>query len=394
MEGRRSRPAVRYNLAEVARSSRLASWSLLITVLSAAPSGAGEGSSPATGLPFEEVSRRAAEAWQANRNEEALRWYREGVELNPSWDEGWWYLGSIYYEADRYGEARDAFARVTELKPEASPAWALRSLSEYRLKDFDAALEHLLKWQSLGPAGSKEISSAAGLHLAMLLVRDGQFDLATRPLTWLARSQPETPELLTVCGLVILEMAVLPADIPESERELVLAVGRAVYAAFAGHNAEAKVRFQEALARYPAARGLRYAYGLVLYRTGSEEALPVLRKETELFPDDVRAHLQIAFALLSGGKPAEALPSAREAVRLAPRLFASHLALGRALVETDALDEGIAELERASELAPELLDTYRALARAYALAGRTEDAARARTKMIELDRKQQPQMHP
>ncbi len=373
---------------------RLGSWSLLIAVLSVAPSGAQEGSSPATALPFEEVSRRAAEAWRANRNEEALQWYRQGLERNPSWDEGWWYLGSIHYEADRYAAARDAFARVTELKPEASPAWALRGLSEYRLQDFDAALGHLLKWQALGPAGSEEISRAAGLHLAMLLVRGGQFDLATRPLTWLANSQPETPELLTVCGLVILEMAVLPADIPESERERVLVVGRAAYTAFAGHNAEAKVRFEEALARYPAARGLRYAYGLVLYRAGSEEALPVLRKETELFPDNVHAHLQIAFALLSRGKPADALPSARESVRLAPDLFASHLALGRALVETDALDEGIAELERGSELAPELPDTYGALARAYALAGRTEDAARARAKMIELDRKEKSQLRP
>jgi len=372
----------------------LSTSSLLIAVLCATSGRAEEGSPQAAPLPLEEISRRASEAWRANRNEEALRWYREGVERNPSWDEGWWYLGSIHYEADRYAEARDAFARVTELKPEASPAWALLGLTEYRLKDFDAALGHLLKWQSLGPAGSPEISRAAGLHLAMLLVRSGQFDLATRPLTWLASSQPETPDLLTVCGLVILEMAVLPVDIPEPEKERALVVGRAVYAAFAGHDAEAKVRFEEALRRYPGARGVRYAYGLVLSRTGSEEALPVLRKETELFPDDVHAHLQIAFDLLSRGRPTEALPSARESVRLAPRLFAAHLALGRALAETDALDEGIRELERAAELAPDVADTYLALARAYARAGRTRDVERARAKLIDVERKRQMQTNP
>ena len=365
----------------------------LLTVLTTS-STAQEGGSPATPPPFEELAHRAADAWKAGRTEDALRWFREGVERNPSWDEGFWYLGSIHYEADRFGEARDAFSRVTELRPGASPAWALLGLSEYGLREYDAALGHLLRWQSLGPAGAEEVSRIAGLHLAMLLVRNGQFDLATRPLTWLASSQPETPELRALCGLVILEKPVLPAEIPEKERDEVAAVGRAVYAAFAGHDAEAKGRFEEALARYPDARGLRYAYGLLLSRIGSPEALAVLRQEVGLFPDDVRAHLQIALELLSQGKPLEALPSARESVRLSPSLFASHLALGRALAETGALDQGITELERSAELAPEVPDTYLALARAYALAGRTADVERTRAMARDMDRKRQPQLRP
>jgi tetratricopeptide (TPR) repeat protein len=365
---------------------------LLLTVV-AAPSVAQDGG-PAAPLPFEELARRAADAWKAGRTEDALRWYREGVERNPAWDEGWWYLGSIHYEADRLSEARDAFARVTQIRPGASPAWALLGLSEYGLREFDAALGHLLQWQSLGPAGSEEVSRIAGLHLAMLLVRSGQFDLATRPLTWLASSQPETPELRALCGLVILEKPLLPTEIKETERDEVAAVGRAVYAAFAGHDAEARVRFEEALARYPNARGLRYAYGLVLSRMRSPEALPVLQQEVALFPEDVRAHLQIALEILSQGRPLDALPSARESVRLSPGNFACHLALGRALAETGALDQGIAELERSAELAPEVPETYLALARAYALAGRTEDVERTRARAREADGKRQPQLRP
>ncbi|HVO10678.1 MAG TPA: tetratricopeptide repeat protein [Vicinamibacteria bacterium] len=345
-------------------------------------------------LPFAELARRASAAWAAGRNDEAQRWFEQGVERDPAWDEGWWYLGSIHYEADRYADARVAFAHVTRLKPEASPAWAMLGLTEYRLGELDAALQHLMRWQTIGPGGDNEISRTAGLHLAMLLVRSGQFDLAMRPLTWLASAHQETPELSLLCGLVIQERALLPAEVPPADRERTVAIGHAAFSALGGRDAEAKSRFEEVIARYPNVRGVRYAYGLVLSRMGSADALPALRREVELFPDDVHAHLQIALELLGRGQAKEALPSAQEAVRLAPDLFAAHLALGRALVETGTLGEGTAHLERAAELAPDVADIYLALARAYALAGRTADVERMRAKMIETERKRQPQLHP
>ncbi len=360
---------------------------LALALLALDPRVHGEQGGSAAPLPFDQLVRRASEAWQANDTAGALRWYGEAVARNPAWDEGWWYLGSIHYGADRYAEARDAFSKVTQLKPEASAAWALLALSEYELKDFDAALAHLVKWQALGPArgDSDEIRRTAALHLAMLLVRKGQFDLAMRPLTWLATTQQETPLLLALSGLVILERAVLPEEVPASERECVIEVGRGAYAAFAGRDAQAKASFEQALGRCPNTRGLRFAYGLTLSRAGSGQALPVLRQEVELFPDDVRAHVQIALEFLNRGKPAEAIAPAREAVRLAPALFSARLALGRALSETDALAEGIAELERAAQLAPEVPDTYLALARAYARSGRTADVERVRAKLLQLE---------
>ena len=49
---------------------------------------------------------------RAGRIEEALGLYDKAVKLRPSWDEGHWYLGTLYYGLDRYAEARDAFRRV------------------------------------------------------------------------------------------------------------------------------------------------------------------------------------------------------------------------------------------------------------------------------------------
>lgn len=343
------------------------------------------------GIPFEELARQAREAWVAGRSEDALRFYRAGVELNPLWDEGWWYVGSIHYAAGRFVDARDAFRRMVQLKPEAGPAWGLLGLCEYRLEEYESALAHLWKGESLGLLESREIRRVAYHHLALLLVRSGQFDLSVKYLTRLAANEPDSPQLVAVCGLMTLRMPVLPAEIPDSDRDLVMMTGRAVYAAMAGHAKEARERFDALIARYPHAPRAHYAYGLHLSQESSEEALPMLQKEVELFPDNAQAHLQIAFEVLTRGNAIDALPSARESVRLAPEVFASHLVLGRVLVETGAVEEGLTELERAARLAPEVADIQLALARGYALAGRTDDVERARARLAELLARQRPQ---
>ena len=188
-----------------------------------------------------------------------------------------------------------------------------------------------------------------------------------------------------------LRMPILPPDIPDSDRELVMMTGRAVYSALGRKQEEARERFDALVARYPTAPRVHYAYGLYLSLESSEDALPMLRKEVELFPDNAQAHIQIAFEILTRGNPADALPSARASVLLAPDIFASHLVLGRVLVETGAVEDGLAELERAARLAPDVPDIQVALARGYARAGRPDDLERARARLSELLANQRPE---
>jgi tetratricopeptide (TPR) repeat protein len=344
------------------------------------------------GVPFEELARQAREAWAAGRAQEALPFFRAGVELNPRWDEGWWYIGSTHYEAGRFADARDAFHRVVQLKPEAGPAWALLGLCEYELAEYDAALDHLWNADMGGLDRQGGIGRVAYRHLALLLIRQGQFDLSLKYLTSLAIVEPESPQLLAACGLMTLRMPVLPSDVPDSDRELVMMTGGAVYSALGRKDEEARERFDALIARHPTAPRVHYAYGLYLSLASSEDALPMLRREVELFPDNAQAHIQIAFEILTRGAPADALPSARASVLLAPDLFASHLALGRVLVETGAIEEGLDELEQAARLAPEVPDIQVALARGYARAGRTEDVERARARLSELLAAQRPEL--
>jgi predicted Zn-dependent protease len=346
------------------------------------------------GVAFDELARRASEELKQGRLEDALRLYRAGVELNPLWDEGWWYVGSIYHEMQQFAEARDAYRRLVELKPAAGAAWALLGVCEYRLGHREEALKYLVKGDALGSPGNGEIARLTAYHIAILLVRSGQFDLAARYLAKLARSEGEGPDVVAACGLMTLQMPLLPPEVPAKDRDLVMATGRAVYSALAGRSAEARQRFETLIAAYPSTPRVHYAFGLFLSLEASQDALPMLRQEVSLFPENWQAHLRIAFDILARGTPAEALPHAREAARLAPEVFATHLALGRALIGVDAVDEGIRELEEAARLDPEVPDVYLALAQGYARAGRTGDVERARAKLAALDVKSRPQLGP
>jgi tetratricopeptide (TPR) repeat protein len=206
------------------------------------------------GVPFEELSRQADESWQADRTEDAVRYYRAGVDLNPLWHDGWWRLGQALSEASCHEAARDALRRVVRLKPGAGPGWTLLGLSEYHLGLHDHAFADLSRGISLGATSAPEIGRR-GLHtLTLLLIRRGDFTTPSRHLAILVRIEPDEPELVSACGLMALRRPQLPSEVPQADREVVAAAGRAACAAFAGRSDEARRGFQDLAARYPAAR--------------------------------------------------------------------------------------------------------------------------------------------
>jgi tetratricopeptide (TPR) repeat protein len=334
---------------------------------------------------FEDRARRASLAREGGRLEEAAALYREAVALQPAWAEGWWYLGTLAYEADRHRECRDALARLVEIDPGIGPAWGLRGLCELSLGEHDAASRHLDRALETGPVAEEPIWKVVLYHQALLRIRAGEFERAIPPLRQIAQAGGWTPELLDACGLLLLRRATLPADVPAPDQALVRVAGRAECASLAGRRDEAETAFRELLSAYPRLRNLHYGYGLHLAGQGRREAIDAHRREVELFPDQALAQVELAFNLLTHGRPGEALAAARAAVRLDPDLFAGHLALGRALVETGDLAHGVPALETAARLAPGSPEVQIALARAYARAGRKTEAARANARFQELE---------
>jgi tetratricopeptide (TPR) repeat protein len=382
----------------MASRSTLALAAFLLPVLAAVSAGAAEPAPSAPPAPapqtapgsFEEASRRAAAGRSGGDVAEAIRWYQEGVRLRPSWDEGWWYLGALSYERGDSTEAARAFARFVELKPDSGPGWALLGLSRFQQKDYDAALRDLTRGLSLGTVGSADVRDVVYYHVTILRIRAGQFELAVEPLTVLARAKPESPALVTACGLVLLRKPHLPDGVPAEDREIVQAVGSATCAGLALLDG-AGPRFEELLRKYPKTPTLHYGYGAYLLRKGNASAaIEQFEKEIEVDPEAVYARLEIAFELIRDGQHARALPYAEQAVQIAPGLFAAHNALGRALFEIGQAKRGIAELEEAVRLAPESVQARTALAGAYARAGRSTDAEREREALRKLEEARGP----
>jgi tetratricopeptide (TPR) repeat protein len=342
---------------------------------------------PTPALSFDEVAKRAGEARDKDQLDEAIRWYQEGARQKSTWDEGLWYLATLLYEKDRFGEARDAFRRFLVLKPEAGPAWALRGMCEYRLKEYTSALTSLQKGTDIGYGTNTAVQRVAWFHLAVLLVRAGQFELALKPLTFLARSEPESEGLVEAVGLMLLRRAKLPADIAAGEREVVMLAGQAGFSHLARDGEKAAERFRALVERFPTTSNVHYAYGIFLLGSDSSAAVGEFRKEIEIQPASVFARLDLAFELIRQREFEQAKGPAEEAVKLAPALFAAHNALGRVLTQTGALDRGIVELETAAKLAPDSPEMHFALALAYTKAGRKEEAAKERAVFVELDRK-------
>ena len=330
--------------------------------------------------------KEADAAREAGRLEEAERLYRQVLHQRPRWAPGWGHLGTMAYERDRFRECRVAFRRLVELEPASGPGWALGGLCEFGLQAYEASRRSLDRALERGGLPDATLLPVVLYHQALLRIRAAEYEAAIPPLAQLATASPETADLVTACGLLLLRRPLLPADVPPGDRELVSRSGRAYCAYLARRAGEARARFVELLAQYPSQEHLHYGYGLFLAQQTDAEAASQFRKEIELHPRHVLAHLELAFELLRRGDAEGAIAPARVATKLAPGLFAAHLALGRALVASGQLGPGIRELEAAARLAPGVSETFRALANAYERAGRKLDAERARGTVHRLDK--------
>lgn len=339
---------------------------------------------PASSDQFVQVSKQAETARIDERWAAAERLYREAVRLRPEWKEGWWYLGTMFYDQDRYEDARAVLRRFTALDATVAQAWAFLGLCDFQTKNYEESLAHLGHSVSLGLDETSQLGVVARYHLALVLTRTGGFEGALEILMRFAEQGKERPEFVEAAGLAALRKPLLPAELPSGERELVLRVGRAVMDTGARHAAEAQKEFESLAASYPQSAEIHYLFGSFLLTSDPDRGLVELKKALEIAPQHLPSLVQITFEYLKRGDTAAALPYARKAAESYPHSFLAHIALGRVLVESGDLENGIKELELSKQESPDSPQTHIALASAYAKAGRSADAARERAEFMKL----------
>lgn len=303
---------------------------------------------------FDAAAKSATIAREAGNTEEAIREYERALGINPKWEEGLWYLGTLLYDANRYPEATVAFQKLVEVVPDAAPAWDFLGLCEFETKDYERSLEHLEKGRVLGDADDPDTARVSTYHLALLLIRKGEFDQAVTTLSSAAGEGEVAPPVKTALGLAMLRVPLLPKEIDPSRDGLISAVGEVAAAMAQNNPAKALAAFPTLITAYPDTPYLHYAYGKVLASAGSnEESLKQQDEETRISPRSALAWIEISQIQLHLQHPQEALRVAEQAVHLAPDFPASHKALADVLQILGRKEKATEELAVAERLSNE-----------------------------------------
>jgi tetratricopeptide (TPR) repeat protein len=343
---------------------------------------------PAQGNPpgFDEVAVKAAAARDRDDLPQAIELYGQALELKPGWADGWWFLGSLQYEAEAYAAGRDALTHYLELVPDAGPALALRGLCEFETGEYTQSLTDIQHGMSLGAAKHALDEKILRYHEALLLTRVGNFEGALHEYAPLAQGKVPNPELLVGIGLAGLRTPLLPRELRADKRELFMAAGHATYLFMSGDEAGAQGEFHGLFQRFPTAENAHYLYGFLLLRNDPDQAMAEFRGELEIAPSNAAAQLMLAWNSLMRNDFQTALASAEKAMAEEPTSPKAQLVLGRALVETGDLKGGTELLEKEVQVEPDDLEVHFALAKAYSKSGRKEDARRERLLCLQMEK--------
>jgi tetratricopeptide (TPR) repeat protein len=335
--------------------------------------------------PLPQIQKQAEAARKQNRVDDAIRLYKKGVAVKPSWEEGWWSLGTLHYSLDQFAEARDAFRHLTVIQPGAGAPWAMLGLAEFETKQYDQALSHLRHAAELHSGQEQNIADEANFRLALLLARYQEYEGAMKILALFAQRNLNDAKFIEAMGIAALRKPLLPAEVVPTDRQLIMDVGRVMYDATALRTTEAAAEFKILVDKYPETPNIHYLYGSFLMFADANNGLREMKKELEISPAHVPAMVTIANEYIQRNDFQAALPYAQKATELEPQSFPAHTVLGRVFAEGD-LDSkrGIQELEEARKLAPGSPQVRIALATAYAKAGRKEDATRERREFLKL----------
>lgn len=359
---------------------------LWLAVAAAACLAAQQAGPPPPPAAIAKMASQAAAAREGNRLEDAVKLYRQALATAPRWQQGWWELGTIYYERDQYPQCRDAFRKFSALNPKMSAGFAFLGLCEFQAKELGPALGHLEKAYAMGLPQGEELTRVSLYHTALLQTKAGNFERAIQICRLLIRIKPDDPQTIAVAGIAGLRKELFPHELAEGDRDLAVKLGGAMLTS-GEHAAEESMRRFEALVKeYPATPNVRYTYSMLLLANDPDKGIAELKKELENGPDNLPALVSLSFEYLKRGEAKAAEPYATRAARLAPGNFAARTCLGRVLLEKEDADlaGAIRELEAAAKLAPDSPQVHFALASAYAKSGRKEEAEKERAEFSRL----------
>jgi tetratricopeptide (TPR) repeat protein len=177
----------------------------------------------ATPETFQDLSARATAARQANNIPQAIELYRQALNANEHWQEGWWFFGTLLYDTDQYASGRDAFQHFVDLNSEAAPGWAFLGLCEFETGDYGKSLEHIQHALALGAGKDEQLAPPLVYHQALMQTQKGDFDAALQTYAAIVHgmqnAMPNEAMLVSI-GLAALRKAELPKQMEQGQKDL------------------------------------------------------------------------------------------------------------------------------------------------------------------------------
>jgi tetratricopeptide (TPR) repeat protein len=367
-------------------AGKLGAVTLLVTMMLSTTTAMMPQTAKEQSISTQELKEKAGAAREQGDSQASLKLYERALARSPSWQEGWWYYGSLLYDADSYGRAAAAFGKLVQLNDKLGNAWSMLGLSEFEVHDYDKALNDLQNAERIGPGES--LQNIADYHLAVLLNQHGDSDGALLLLSSLYVKGVRSEDLQVALGLALLRVPIFPSQLDPSRDALIHDAG-SLAALMANKQIEkADISFREMLLQYPKVQFLHYAYGGMLASEGHDaEAEAQFKAETDMNPDSAVAYLEWSFLCMKAKDYPEAARLARHAAELNEESFLAHYILGNSLLSSGDPKAARPELEMAEKLAPGAPDIRYSLSRTYARLGEDALAKREQAEFLTLQRK-------
>jgi tetratricopeptide (TPR) repeat protein len=326
-----------------------------------------------------EIEKQAERAQASDHLNEAIALYQKAVRLDPAWMEGWWSLGSILYDQDRFPEAETAFHRFVALSPRPGPGYAFLGLCEYETRDYDQALQQFRTWATKGWTGTTQLIDVAVFHFALLLTRDGRFVPALYLLSAEIEKSYSGPGLIEGLGLASLRMRQVPEDYPPEQREAVWLAGKAAYYAAIHPTEFGKAdEFAHRLSvHYDRTPNVHYFLGtLCRMKSDYAGAVEEYQKELQISPKNAAAIIALSRLAFEDNRQDEAMVFAQHAVELDPNNPENRSLYGEILLKAGKTQESVQQLQTAKQFSPDSASIRFLLAAAYRKLHRKSEADR------------------
>lgn len=341
---------------------------------------------------FDKIASDAEIARSHDHVADAIRLYRAGTQMRPGWADGWWYLGTLLYDQDRFDEAGVAFQHLPHVSNHQGPAHAFLGLCNYEAGNYDQALAQFRAWASAGWEGPPQFRDVAIFHFALLLTRDSKFVESLYLLSPLAQRLGDRPELVEAMGLASLRMHDIPENYAPANRERIWLAGKAaMYAAQSPKDFDRAEEYAAKLeAHYASQPDIHYFRGTLYgFEKKQAEAENEFREELKISPQHAPSLTALASMDLDKGEVTEAGTFARRAVDADPADAQAHHLLGRVLLANGDLQGSANELETAKHLSPDIAEVRSHLAMVYNRLGRLQEAKAETAAFLALKSKEE-----